>query len=140
MNAILHNPYHYTGAVLARAGAAGATLLWSLIVLGNEGALVVTSYGALLASIAHENTYGWSFGALSVALLYRLVRHVLPRWYIDSIGYLVLFAAWGFVDSILWWTQRPIQPTATSTVTLTTALALYAAVALPRVRHAPRDQ
>mgnify|MGYP003382258390 CR=1 FL=1 len=132
MNAILHNPYHYSGAMVARVGVAGVTALWSILVLSGTDALAPTAYGPALVQFAHENVYGLIFLSLSGALLVRAFLQTHPRWYVDGAGYFSLFASWAFVDAIIWFAHRPIQPTSASTVTLTTALALYAALAMPR--------
>lgn len=133
LSTVLCNPYHRCGAVVARLAVNGATLLWSIVVLIKEDALSIVSYGPMLTRYAPENVYALFFGALSAFMLWRLIRKSKPHP-IGIVGYAILLLAWGFVECVLLFVQRPIQPTATATVTVIFLLALFGFVASPKVR------
>ena len=133
MTSVLRNPYYHAGVIVARLAVNVATLIWSVVVLGWENALAPASYGAILTNLAHENLWAAGFGILSLCSLYRLCRKSPPHP-IAIVIYGALLLAWGFVEVIILFVQRPLQPTATATVSVIFALALYSFVANPKSR------
>lgn len=133
MGNVLNNPWHRCGAVVARLGVNAATLIWAIVVLLKDDALAPASYGSMLTSLAPENVWAIGFGILSSVMLYRLLARSKPNR-LGIIGYAILLGAWGFVEVIIVFVQRPIQPTATATVSVIFMLALYGFVANPKVR------
>lgn len=132
---IFHNPYHYCGAVIARLAVTFATAIWSVVILSKTNALGPTTYGPTLTELAPENVYGGVFLALSVGLIYRLLRPSKPHW-LGIIAYALLFFKWLFILAFIYFNDGPIWPTTFSTVTVITVLALYSFVALPKKRSA----
>lgn len=133
IDAIIKNRWHYCGAVIARLGVNVATLIWALVVLLNDDALAIASYGHVATTYVSEDTYGWFFLIVSVTQLYRIVRQSKPNP-IGVIGYGAMLAGWAFVDGYILFAQRPMQPTAMGCVTVVMLAAVYAFVANPRTR------
>ena len=133
ISAILHNPYHYCGAIIARVSVNIATIIWSLVVLANKDALAPTPYGELMTRYVHEDVWAAFFLAIASLMLYRIIRKSRPHA-VGIIGYLILLIAWGYVEIVMLLVQRPFFPTAVATVSVITVLALYGFVANPRTR------
>jgi hypothetical protein len=137
MNAILRNPYHFCGAIIARLAVCGATILWSLIVLVRKDALAPTAYGSIMLGLAPEDVFAWAYLLLACALVWRIFARRPPHWF-GIVAYGILMCAWGFVDIVLWLT-RPWQPTAIAWVTPGAALAVYAFLANRRPKRCSHD-
>jgi hypothetical protein len=129
----LRNPYHNSGAIVARLAVSVATLIWSVIVLLVDDALRPTSYGDILTRYASEDMYAWAAFCAAAPSIYRIVRQSRPHP-LGIVGYVMMMAGWGFVASILILSQRPIQPTSTACTLTITALAVYAFLANPRLK------
>jgi hypothetical protein len=131
MNAILRNPHHKSGAVIARIAVTAATIIWSIVGLYNDGVLLPAPYGPMMLRYGPEAAYGWFFLSISSFMLYRIVRQSKPHP-VGIIGYGILGVGWLYVDVVLWLFVRPMYPAALAWVTVGTALAVYAFIANPR--------
>ena len=130
-NVIFANPYHHSGAMLARTATNTATIIWALLVLWNDEALGPTPYGKYLTGWFHEDWWAVFFLVISSFMLWRLIRKHKPHS-VGIVGYGLLGAAWLYVDVVFLFFQRPIYPTSTAWITVGTALALYGFIANPR--------
>lgn len=134
MRSILDHKYHYGGAVVARLAVICATSIWGMVVVLNDNALRVTPYGALVASVVHENIVGYFMLALCLwAIIWLMIQHP-PRWY-GLIPYGFFSVGWGFVCMTNWYpvfTGGTIFPTALGWTTTGAALAAYAFMANPK--------
>lgn len=132
MNSFLHSPYLYCGTVIARTGAAGGTLLWSILVIGIENAFRQTSYGGMLPKL-HENIYAAILGLLSCVLLYRLWKKRPPSW-LDAAANAGIVFWWGFIVTVLLLFQRPMYPTTAAAAAVVLGLAVFGFVSPPKGR------
>lgn len=127
---ILHHPYHHSGAVIARLGVCGGTLIWALVVLAEPNALAITRYGAPLTAYVPEDWIALAMAALALGLLYRVFRPSPPHpW--GVLANLIMAIFWLYAD-IMIATTRPWQPTSLAWVTVGVVLAAFALVANPR--------
>jgi hypothetical protein len=131
MSSILCNPYHYCGAVIARAGVCLATALWAALILVIDDALVDTSYGPTITKYIHEDIIGGIFLFIAVGLFWRLYKKSPPHWS-EVVGYAILFFWWLAVECFVIFASQRFVLTLISSGATVLGLALYAFVALPK--------
>lgn len=96
MNHLLHNPYHFAGALVARIATCSATIIWSLIVLSRENALNSPNYQRLNSTGVPEDLWAVGVALIALAMLMRIVRQSRPSW-IGVIGHGLLCFFWAYL-------------------------------------------
>lgn len=136
----LHNPYHYSVAVICRLAVCLATVLWSVLILIEADDLGVIRYPAhaLLSSFAPLRA--WAVGGLvaSVPAIMGQLRYYPPHW-IGALAYASQMLFWTYLSFSIFANQRPIPPGAAACVLVVAVMSIYAFVANPRPRKRDDD-
>ena len=75
---VFSNPYHYTGAIMARIAVCIATIVWSVIVLIKSDALVRWPGASWVTQYIGEDSLAWGVLVLALLGLYRVVYQAKP--------------------------------------------------------------
>lgn len=136
----LHNPYHYSVAVICRLAVCLATVLWSAIIMFEADDLSIIRYPAhaLLGSLFPLRA--WAIGGLvaSVPAILAQLSYSAPRW-VGAIAYASQMFFWSYLSFSIFANQRPIPPGAAACVFVVAVMSIYAFVANPRLRKRDDD-
>lgn len=137
LRSLLENPYHYSGAVLARVTVCIATMLWSAIVLVKQDALAQWLGAALFSLAQYENPIAAGFFMVAGVGLYRIIYQSKPiRVGACIYGLMALLWSYTFITLILavYTGETTLRPGQVSAIFVVTVLALFAFITNPK-RH-----
>lgn len=136
---IFANPYHTSGALVARIAVSWATILWALVVMYKPDALK-TWPGSDIVGVVHENYIAAGMLITAVVAQLRLVFHRRPLR-IGGCVYALMALLWVYSLATLLIAinlgTTALRPGQVASVTIVAALALFAFVSNPR-RDRPR--
>lgn len=132
---VLFNPYHYSGAVIARLAVSFATIVWAVIVLVKRDALIRWPGANLITDYVGENVFAVCMLFLASIALYRLVYQVKPLK-IGGCLYFMMALLWVYTFASLalaiYYGETALRPGQVSAILIVTVLSLFAFIANPK--------
>lgn len=132
---LLSNPYHYSGAIVARLAVSVATIIWSVIVLLQTDALARWPGASVITRYIHEDAFAWFMMVISIMAIYRIVRQSKPIK-LGACIYAVMALLWAYTFASLMvaihYGETILRPGQVSAILAVTVLALFAFISNPK--------
>lgn len=132
---VFENPYHYSGAIIARLAVSFATIIWSVVVLFKQDALIRWPGSNIINNFIGENTFAGAMLFLALVAIYRLIYHAKPVK-IDSCIYFLMALLWVYTFASLamaiYYGETTLRPGQLSAILAVTVLSLFAFIANPK--------
>lgn len=133
---IWRHPYHYAASLIAKLATNVATLIWAVVVLSSDNALLPDrfSFYATMTNIMSEDY--WATVALAFAGFgaFRLLSKAPPVWW-GAIGYGLQMIFWTYLAIAYAASGISLRPATTAWLTVGALLSVYAFASNPRARN-----
>jgi len=132
---VFSNPYHYSGAILARLSVSFATIIWCAVVLYKKDALVHWPGANIITDYVGEDVYAVVMLILAIIAVYRLLRQSKPvRLGVCIYCLMALLWAYTFASLVLaiYEGETVLRPGQVSAILVITCLSLFAFIANPK--------
>jgi len=132
---IFSNPYHYSGAILARLSVSVATMIWCVVVLVKRDALIRWPGSNVITSFLGEDLFACGMLVLSFIAVYRLLRQSKPVR-LGVCIYCLMALLWVYTLATLvlaiYGGETALRPGQVSAILVVTVLSLFAFIVNPK--------